>query len=220
MNPEVQITPAAFPYLIAQRGVLDRFKNNVPRWIEEYQAMLRGEFNLIEPYLPKAAQAILDVGSGMGGIDILLSRHYGTRPALFLLDGIDDEPVVSLHRSTFNRVATAIGFLNANETYDCNFINAAEPAPIGPIADLVISTAAWCFHFEPGLYIDYVAASCAPGATLILDVRKNQQAWLDELGERFIHIDCILRSFKFETHVFRTPHTFPQPPNSNRKIPK
>jgi hypothetical protein len=57
---------------------------------------------------------VLDVGSGLGGIDVLLNRHYlataGNPLEVALLDGIDDMPEVSFHDRTYNDMAVAIDF--------------------------------------------------------------------------------------------------------------
>src|SRR5262245_3259185 len=51
-----------------------------------YAADVARDLMLLQPYLPQRADAILDIGCGMAGIDLLLWRHYGD-PVLNLLDG-------------------------------------------------------------------------------------------------------------------------------------
>lgn len=42
----------------------------------QYGEELTQTFAQIKPFLPRTAKRILDIGSGMAGIDVLLGRHY------------------------------------------------------------------------------------------------------------------------------------------------
>lgn len=205
ISTEIKIPDEALPYLVLQRGVLDRYKANQTLWAAEYMAMLRAEYLLIEHWLPEKCAGVLDVGAGLGGIDILISRHYSNKPYIYLLDGRIDEAEVLVHRETFSRASVTGHFQSVNGVEKWGCIDAANPAPLVGTMDFVISTAAWCFHFAPETYLDYVQRACAPGATLIVDVRKHRADWFATLCSKFAHVDCILESFKFNTHVFRAP---------------
>ncbi len=60
-----------------------------------FDADMRGEYADIREWLPKGATAILDVGCGLGGIDVLLFDHYQRDPDVrfYLLDRtqVDDQ---------------------------------------------------------------------------------------------------------------------------------
>src|SRR5438477_1461162 len=51
------------------------------------------EYEKIKNYLPPCASSILDIGCGVAGIDIFLSRHYANEANILLLDKtiIDDK---------------------------------------------------------------------------------------------------------------------------------
>jgi len=45
------------------------------------------EYETIRPALPELCSTVLDIGCGVGGIDVLLHRHYApAQPDFFLLD--------------------------------------------------------------------------------------------------------------------------------------
>lgn len=194
----------AFDYLAIQRGGINHLKGNRALFLTEYVSMLASEYASVFSYLPKTCESILDVGSGLGGIDILLADHYQMKPAVTLLDGVDDDPVVTLHRKTFNDMRVAGEFLMLNgikrfDYVDPEKMNVSLHAPF----DLVISLCSWCFHYEPGKYLAYVRKHCRPGATLLIDVRVAKGEWLAQMCREFDHIDEVHRSFKFATHCFK-----------------
>jgi len=60
-------------------------KREYARWVQrDYEGMRR--------WLPKRAETVLDIGCGMAGIDVLLSRHY-PEAKIRLLDGDGDAVV-------------------------------------------------------------------------------------------------------------------------------
>jgi SAM-dependent methyltransferase len=193
------IPQEAFPYLVAQRGALDDMRGDPGVWCTKYLDVIEAEMRLIEPYLPKRCASILDVGSGMGGIDALINEHYGGACHVTLLDGIDDSPTVELHRKTFNDMSIAARFLHANGVETMDWIDANDAhRSTSRHYDLVVSFKSWCFHVEPARYLDLVHAGCIPGQTvLIIDVRRDKPAWLWELGT----------AFKLERQIFAGPKT-------------
>src|SRR6266403_1531506 len=108
----------------------------------------------LEPYLPLRCSSILDVGSGLGGIDALLNRHYGGDCSITLLDGVNDVARLDNHATTFNSMAVARCFLAMNGVQYFDFIDASAPERASPRkVDLIVSFRSWCFHFEPATYL-------------------------------------------------------------------
>lgn len=198
---ELTISDEAFRYLVLQRGAISDLSNDRKAWEAAYRRSLLGDFGTMQKWLPEKCGAILDVGSGLGGINILLSRHYGGRPAIWLLDGHFDDPEVKAHDQTFNSMAHARAFLRDNGTMLKGTTSGGSGR--GQTFDLVISTQAWCFHFQPSDYLDFVKSSAKSGATLILDVRKDKPHWRDELRNAFTEIGVAVSPHKYERVVFR-----------------
>lgn len=206
------VTDKAFEYLFIQRGALNAMAGNRAAWRDAYDASLKEQFENIQPHLPELCGAILDVGSGLGGIDVLLARHYAGKhawPLLALLDGDEDEPKVTRHGETFNDMTVARDFLKANGVD--NPVQGIVPAhahegpgcrKFGEPFDLVVSFNSWCFHYPPAEYLQFVVGHSYPATTLILDVRKDKPEWNEQLTvfgqHRVIH-----DSRKFERRVYR-----------------
>jgi cyclopropane fatty-acyl-phospholipid synthase-like methyltransferase len=178
------IKPAHFKYLYIQRGeVSDAFKQGFDHWQSAYEESLKAIAENIEPALPADCRHVLDVGGGMGGIGILLGQRY-ERVRYSVLDGTDDPAEVRSHHFTFNNASVAKDFLNANGMIHCQWYPTST-TEFSHKFDLVVSFAAWGFHIIPGDYLELVESALAPGATIILDVRKSRPDYLRTLLEAF-----------------------------------
>lgn len=198
MKP-LYVPELAYPYLIAQRGALDAVKGDRKKWTEQYCEVIQSEFDLIQPYLPVSCASILDVGSGLGGINAVLNEFYGGQCRITLLDGIEDPPTVELHRQPFNDMSVARDFLYLNGVQRLDYIDARHPTPPDIPYDLIISFKSWCFHVEPQSYLELVRGACHAQTTVILDVRLNRADWLTALESVFTIRNSIYRGTKFET---------------------
>lgn len=207
MSADLVITESAFPYLVAQRGALDDMRGDHDLWCRKYLEVLDSEMRLISTYLPSTCDAILDVGGGMGGIDILLSRHYNGCHVT-ILDGLSDPPSVEGHAETFSNMGAASEFLSGNGLASFDFLDANQPNPSpGRLYDLIVSFKSWCFHIQPAVYLQFVKSCVIPGQTqLIIDVRRQPEhigaEYMRILTRHFRHMGCIFRGIKFETHWF------------------
>lgn len=211
MDTSLRVDPEHFEYLRIQKGNLDRFAHDRFDWMIRYQADIRATYEEIAPYLPKSCGAFLDVGSGLGGIDVLIRRHYeerGQSPMVALLDGVDDPPVMNLHRETFNNMRMARNFQVKNgcpppklEAYG------PDVREFDRLFDLVVSFGSWCFHFPPDLYLPQVARALAPGALLMLEVRRDKPAWVAQLAGCLELVRELKLRPKWSRCLFRRPPT-------------
>jgi len=190
----LRIPDGAFPYLVAQRGALDDMQADRALWGAKYDEVIAAEFASIAAYLPRNCDALLDVGSGLGGIDALINDHYGGGVHVTLLDGVLDPPQVDLHRKTFNHMGVARHFLKMNGVEKFDYIDANDAHRFARRKfDLVVSFKSWSFHVEPAVHLDLVVSSCIPKKTeLLIDVRRDKAAWLMQLDEafRFVEVVC------------------------------
>lgn len=212
----LNIDNAAFAYLVLQRGALDDMKGDPKTWCSKYIDVLCSEFEHMEALLPEKCDSILDVGSGLGGIDAMLNDHYGGECQVTLLDGVDDPPAVTRHSITFNNMYVAKQFLAMNGVRRFDFIDANDPArQVKRKYDLIVSFKSWCFHIEPERHLDLVLSACRPGTMLILDIRGGRNANLFDdaaaekryntmrlLSSHFKHRGMIWYGVKHETHRY------------------
>jgi SAM-dependent methyltransferase len=206
----IAIPPEAIPYLQMQRGAISDFRADQGAWIDHYLDTLASDFRCIEPYLPATCDSILDVGSGLGGINILLAHHFGEQCEVTLLDGFADRAIVESHATTFNDMEIAKTFLRLNGVPKVHCLDANSTGPmLAPcFFDLVISLKAWCFHIEPARYAEFVRAYTHSGSKIIVDMRhpikdpERSYEWMRQMTTHFKHRARIHYGVKFETHLF------------------
>jgi len=202
----------AYPYLQLQRGAIADMVDDPGAWLQLYADALYSEFDCIEPYLPASCDAVLDIGSGMGGIDVLLARHFGDQCRVTLLDGVDDAPDMVKHNETFSNRDAARRFLKLNGLEQVDFIDANDAHRRAPrFYDLVVSFKSWCFHYPPERYMDLVKSASIAGQTkIIVDMRGGRRCrdearshdWMRTMTAQFRHVALIHDGIKFETHLF------------------
>lgn len=201
VNFDLIISEQSRAYLEVQRGGIYALRKDRDEWTRCYLEGLGESFESMVRHLPARCMSLLDVGSGLGGIDVYLSRHYDGVPRITLLDGEADDPVCSLNRETKSSRLAAIAFHRDNDI-DVEYLSPdlLVPRP----CDLIISTGAWCFHFPPSEYMNFVQSCVAPdGATIILDVRKDRPEWQRELAVAFGRPTTIIDERKRLRQVYR-----------------
>ena len=152
-----------------------------------FDAGMRREYQGLCEWLPKQANAILDVGCGIGGIDALLYEHYGRSNDLcfYLLDRTQqDEQIGYGYRNRadfYNSFDVTREFLNSNGVPEQSLVTleAREDADIdlrGPV-DLVISLISWGFHYPVATYLDRSYELLKPGGRLISIYERTRKEW-------------------------------------------
>lgn len=202
---EFKITPEARPYLVLQKGALDHLKDDNAAWDAAYNQSMHNTMETIKPHLPDECAGVLDIGGGMGGIDILINKHFNGC-VTFIIDGVQDKPEVVAHNKTFNDMMAARGFLRANDVREMAYLGPedaqSDDSRMDIKFDLVVSFGAWCFHFPPSEYLDFVKAHCKLGTVIILDVRNEKREWLEELVNAFGPATMIRETRKFTKWKF------------------
>jgi hypothetical protein len=217
MNFKIEVDDDAFQYLRLQRGSLDKFAGDRGLWHNRYESDLRRNFENIAPFLPERCWGMLDIGSGLGGIDVLLSRHYSSKqapvdrvhngwPYVHLLDGVDDPPEMKLHRETFNSMKVAKDFQLVNGLPSVRFGYFAPSSHFFPRPyDLVLSFGSWCFHYEPDIYLPRLlsAGGLHGESVVIVDVRDSKTEWFEQLERRFQRVATIATKPKWTRCVYQ-----------------
>jgi hypothetical protein len=213
VNLHIDVRDEHFEYLRLQKGSLDELSDDRPAWQAAYEADLAQTFDAVRPFLPDTCWGLLDIGSGLGGIDILIGRHYAAKhrgpnsgwPFVHLLDGIEDRAEMIRHRHTFNdmRVAKDFQVRNGLPSERFGYFGTREQLYTRPY-DLVVSFGSWCFHYEPQVYLPRLLAGGGlhDDTVLILDVRATKPEWVAELDRTFKRVAVIATRPKWLRMVY------------------
>ena len=143
-----------------------------------FSALIEYDLALIRPWLPQDVSKVLDIGSGVAGID---ARLHGLYPDahFYLLDGsgVDVQYGTETECNLYNSQAAAYRLMGRNGV-PAKQVHLIEPTPEytidGDGFDLVLSLFSWGWHYPLGAYAEAVAAATVPGALLIVDVRNHE----------------------------------------------
>jgi SAM-dependent methyltransferase len=203
----VIVSDTQFEYLRLQKGSLSELSHDRARWQDAYESDLRKTYSEIQPFLPHPCWGVLDIGSGLGGIDILIARHYADDPPyIHLLDGEADAPVMRVHRRTFNNMSVARDFLTMNGVRRDRFgyfTTATENLP-RPY-DLVLSLGSWCFHYPPDAYLPLLfgGGGLHMDSVIIVDVRNRKPDYERQLATFLKRVAVLRETPKYTRSVYR-----------------
>jgi SAM-dependent methyltransferase len=170
-----------------------------------YTADMHREYATIRPALPQTCGAVLDIGCGVAGIDVLIQRHYRDRQIHFyLLDKSHVEKHVFYlfqdQGAFYNSLEVSGAMLTLNGVVpECVHLieaNDRYQIPAGTPIDLALSLLSWGFHYPVATYVRQVHDLLSPHGVAILDVRKGTDG-LDVLRRSFRQVDTILSTEKF-----------------------
>ncbi|MBU6388629.1 class I SAM-dependent methyltransferase [Patescibacteria group bacterium] len=156
------------------------FRSRIKRLFAED---MEREYESIRASLPENPLAILDIGCGVAGIDVMLARHYqklGKEVDFYLLDKteLNDKVYYGLEKtaSYYNSLGVARNLLIANGV-DNKRVHTQEATGDsifpGVQFDLVLSLISWGFHYPVETYLDEVNNLLKSDGKLIIDVRKG-----------------------------------------------
>jgi SAM-dependent methyltransferase len=188
------IPQPALRYILWQRTELQRWSRfsshliNLEAFLrsnairEGYCQKLFKEFQELKPYLPlEPIKAVADIGCGVAGIDVLISRSYqSSKSKFYLIDKtqLDHHIHYGLQPQGefYNSLSVAKALLVENQI-DPAQIELVSADHIGdrdiPQLDLIISLISWGYHYPVETYHAWVLKNLKPGGRLILDIRKG-----------------------------------------------
>jgi len=152
--------------------------------------LVETDYNMIKEYLPlisKRTKHILDIGCGLGLIDIALYKHYNMKTRLFLIDTTaeikSDENLsgFKLNYKFYNSLSYAWELLVSNQV-DSNYIDEFDACeydvtkalyPYEYYFDVIISLLSCGWHYPIETYYELINRTLKPNGILILDIRHN-----------------------------------------------
>jgi hypothetical protein len=194
-----------FLFSIYNQIVAIEAKINPTRIKALYNEDIRKEYLSIKDFLPKVCSSILDIGCGVSGIDVLISRHYQDKQQTFYL--LDKTLIES---SVFYEFKQKAAFYNSLEVAkeilvrngipesDVHLIMATDNNDINidRNVDLVVSLLSWGYHYPVETYLDRVYSLLNKDGCMIIDVRKNTNG-IDLLNNTFSKVNVIFTGDKF-----------------------
>ena len=213
----LKVSDEAFGYLIHQRGNLWDLKDDRGEWLRSYQRIMRTAVAELEPWLDptvtcRASTNVLDIGAGMGGIDLYLWRALDGQSHHTLIDALDGPAEPSVYHEPYGSLRAAKAFLVENGMPEeaIRLFSAADKRSRTwgalPMFDLVISLQAWGFHFPVGEYLEQVQLATKSGGLICLDLRRERPEWRIPLEQAFGEPVQVLTGLtKYERLLFRKP---------------
>jgi len=198
-----------FQYLFPQRT---RLKTEYALTLESSDAsittaltkMLQVDYDMIKNYLPETASNILDIGCGLGLIDLALYKHYNGSIKLNLLDKTnsisEDTSVRGFNKEYifYNSMDATRDVLTSNGVDD-NKLNLYEVSEdsINEIEskqyDIILSFLSCGWHYSIETYLDLIKKTLKPYGLLILDIRHNT-GQLELAKEHFNLVETIINT--------------------------
>ncbi len=154
----------------------------------------------VRPHLPKFCKRILDIGCGVGGIDLYLYNHFKGLTELHMLDysrisksvyyGYQHEGAV------YNSLDLTADFLKLNgvDKKKIAVYDAENKFPSGKF-DIILSILSCGFHYPVETYIEKIKA--VKSGIVILDIRKNS-GQIKLLQDNFESVEVIADYSKCE----------------------
>ncbi|MYH16960.1 MAG: hypothetical protein F4149_17485 [Gammaproteobacteria bacterium] len=178
--------------------------------IEKYTEIMVREFETIRNYLGPTVSTVLSIGPGVGGLEVMLTRHLismgQSPPHLILCDKSGIEPIhfgYTERAAAYNSLELSKQALVDNgqpvekiETIEASLSRKLLDSYTGKV-DIVISLLAWGFHFPIQTYLELAKRLLKPTGRIILDTRKETPGF-DEMVSNFECVKVIHDDPKFE----------------------
>jgi len=137
------------------------------------------EIETFKNYLPNSPKNIMDIGCGLGIIDIYLNRIFKNSPSFFLLDKnrIDNKIKYgfSANYESYNDLSETKNLLLNNEINleQINLCDVEKTINIKEKIDLVISLKSMGYHYPVENYLNLFKKHCSQDAIFIFDISKG-----------------------------------------------
>ena len=141
------------------------------------EELFRREIEAIKDYLPKNVENIMDIGCGLGIINIYLNQIYNNQPNFFLLDKnrIDKEIKYgfSSEYESYNDLNQTKNLLLNNNINSLHTIDVEKDIKIENKIDLVISLKSMGYHYPIDQYLKLFRTCCDDNTCFIFDVSEG-----------------------------------------------
>ena len=170
-----------------------------------YEADIGRTYESIKAYLPENCSRVLDIGCGLGGIDLMVYNHYNGNVELNLFDysKVDDKIHYGYQNtgSIYNSLELSKEFLvmNGVDESKIKIHDAENEFPVGRF-NVVLSILSCGFHYPVSTYLDKVKNFL--DGVAIFDIRKDTDQ-IEELKANFNHVEVIAEYKKCYRTMFK-----------------
>lgn len=164
-------------------------------------------FQHLHPLLSKIQfNSVLDIGSGLAGIDVLIANAFGTKE-FHLMDGSGVGDKLNKYNDfatdAWDDVARGEKLMRANVSDDVVIKTYHANRDLTIPVDLIISLKSWAHHYPAYTYMDLAKRSLNPGGHIIVDIRGKTKGVQDFLDAGFtVHSVVDGTSKKCKRYVF------------------
>ena len=153
--------------------------------------LFQKEYKVLKKYLPNNISNILDIGCGLGIINILLQKHYNTNIKYFLIDknrvdlkikyGFDE------NYESYNDLQETKTILSNNDIKKENIfiIDADKKINIDYTIDLVISLKSMGYHYPYEKYLPLLEKVTSNDCTFVFDLASERYKDFDTIKKHF-----------------------------------
>lgn len=141
--------------------------------------LFKKEFETFKNFLPNNLKNIMDIGCGLGIIDILLNNFYQKEINFYLLDKNKIDPKIkygfSSNYESYNNLDETKNLLieNGIKIDHLNIFDVDKTIEISAKMDLVISLKSMGYHYPIDIYINLLKKCCTNNTAFIFDVSEG-----------------------------------------------
>jgi SAM-dependent methyltransferase len=195
--------PVAFEDLSHFMGAADGFSQAS---IQAFEDKTARDFETIKNWYPSKIDSILDIGCGLGSVNILLAQDWLYLREINIIDGdgtVDKRTSFSEDTQAWSDRKLARDFIKSNVSYRCNVLDHPPDPSLTIHADLIISLKSWGHHYPVSVYLDLVKRSLLPGGRIVMDIRRRRGDGLRAMEEGgFQYLATTYETPKCERMVF------------------
>ena len=141
--------------------------------------LFKKELDTIKDYLPKNINNIMDIGCGLGIINIFLNQFYHNKPNFYLLDKnrVDKKIKYGFDKNyeSYNDLSETKNLLTKNSINSQSLFvfDVEKKIEIKKKIDLVISLKSMGYHYPLENYLDFLKTCCTQETTFIFDMSEG-----------------------------------------------
>lgn len=161
---------------------------------KDYEVDMKNEFINMIQFLPDNCEFVIDIGCGIGGINIFLNGYY-QNPKFFLIDRNEkpDKIIYGFGQNTsfYNSHDALKDMMKVNDIKNYIIIDPDNKNEIDNKIDLIISLLACGFHFHINTYLKFILNRLNKDGVFICDIRKTKSEQINILKKCFSDISEI-----------------------------